>query len=156
MHIRPATPDDLGDLVALGQTIGDFYASQYAGLFKPPSVDRSETLYRSMFENDEFQISVACGDDGSVQGVVILQIFRRPEDPYTFPKDICHVHELVVHAKHRRKGIGRELMSAVCQAADERNCDAVELAVWDAAPSALAFYEAVGFTTQHRRMIRTP
>ncbi|WP_396270559.1 GNAT family N-acetyltransferase [Ideonella sp.] len=82
-----------------------------------------------------------CGDD--VLGMVTLEValgnwFRR------------HVGALglCVHPEHRRRGIGRQLLSFALDEANEIGLARVELTVWSDNTSAIGLYESAGFARE--------
>lgn len=56
-----------------------------------------------------------------------------------------NIHDLIVHAKHRGLGIGRQLIEAVCQEASARNACQVSLEVRADNRRARELYERCGF-----------
>ncbi len=59
--------------------------------------------------------------------------------------DEIHIVNLAVHARERRRGIGRELMNAVCNAARRRGHSVATLEVRVQNEPAIALYESLGF-----------
>jgi ribosomal protein S18 acetylase RimI-like enzyme len=61
-------------------------------------------------------------------------------------RPLVNVHDLAVLSQHRRRGIGRALLTAVEEYARERGCVKVTLEVGESNPRARSLYAAAGFT----------
>ncbi|HEX3777073.1 MAG TPA: GNAT family N-acetyltransferase [Polyangiaceae bacterium] len=55
-----------------------------------------------------------------------------------------YLEDIFVLPEQRRRGIGKALLKAVAQVAEERNCGRLEWSVLDWNASAIAFYEQLG------------
>lgn len=80
---------------------------------------------------------------GAVLGMVTLEValanwFRRH----------VGVLGLCVHPEHRRRGIGRKLLSFALDEASELGLARVELSVWSDNLSAIRLYESMGFSIE--------
>ncbi|WP_428926763.1 N-acetyltransferase family protein [Marinibacterium sp. SX1] len=76
---------------------------------------------------------------GSVTLVVIPNLSRSAA-PYAL------IENVVTHAEHRRRGIGRALLHDAARRAWAEGCYKVMLMTGSTRPSTLAFYRAAGFT----------
>lgn len=63
----------------------------------------------------------------------------------------CFLEDLFVRDDARGNGVGRALVQAVVDLANERGCRRIELDVNEANARALAVYEAFGFSAEDRR-----
>jgi GNAT superfamily N-acetyltransferase len=61
----------------------------------------------------------------------------------------AHLDELDVHPDHGRRGLGRRLVTAVCDWARRARFDAVTLSTFRDVPWNRAFYETLGFEVVH-------
>jgi GNAT superfamily N-acetyltransferase len=66
----------------------------------------------------------------------------------------CMLTAMVVAAKHRRRGIGAELVGAVEREARSRGCSRLVLGSADRRADAHAFYESLGFQATGRRFVK--
>jgi GNAT superfamily N-acetyltransferase len=66
----------------------------------------------------------------------------------------CMLTAMVVGAKHRRQGIGAELVGAVEREARSRGCNRLVLSSADRRTDAHAFYESLGFEATGRRFVK--
>ena len=62
-----------------------------------------------------------------------------------------HVNKVGTFPAGRRRGVARELMTAVAAIAEERGCTLISLEVRDTNFSARAFYESLGFEVEYVR-----
>jgi ribosomal protein S18 acetylase RimI-like enzyme len=69
--------------------------------------------------------------------------------------DDCWLEDLYVDARARRAGLGRALVGAALERAEARGCRRVELDVNESNGEAIAFYRALGFTTEPKPPGRT-
>lgn len=58
---------------------------------------------------------------------------------------VCILEELIVHDKHRGKGIGRYLIKRVEQVARKQGCHKIRLETDDRLKPAIALYKSAGF-----------
>lgn len=89
---------------------------------------------------------------GRVIGVIDVRMQYSPDNPILVPRRFAMVDTLVVRKHSRRHGAGRALMARAHEWARERGVDEVVLTVWEVNAGAVAFYEALGYTTAYRRM----
>jgi ribosomal protein S18 acetylase RimI-like enzyme len=69
--------------------------------------------------------------------------------------DDCWLEDLFVDESARGTGLGRALVNAGLERAKERGCRRIELDVNETNTDAIAFYEALGFTTKPKPPGRT-
>jgi GNAT superfamily N-acetyltransferase len=67
----------------------------------------------------------------------------------------CMLTAMVVAARHRRRGIGAELVGAVERDARSRGCSRLVLSSADRRSDAHAFYESLGFEATGRRFVKS-
>ena len=79
---------------------------------------------------------------------------ESPTYPMFVPRRYIIVSNLAVLETHRRQGIGRALMEAVEETACDMGISDIRLNVWEANAEALRFYEALGYETLSRYMIK--
>ena len=69
-----------------------------------------------------------------------------------FVRDYLDIDEFDVDEAHRREGVATEMIAFIRAYAKEASFSRIELNMWEFNHDALAFYEAVGFTTYRRYM----
>jgi ribosomal protein S18 acetylase RimI-like enzyme len=85
-----------------------------------------------------------------VVGVLVARVYDTPMDPTMVPRRRSHVETLVVGARHRRRGIGRLLMSESTAWARAQGAVEVVLTTWAGNEAADAFYERLGYRVLSR------
>lgn len=93
----------------------------------------SETALADELKNEGSHFLVAVCDE--VMGYIGVQ-------------EICgeaYITNVAVFDKYRKLGIGRALIKAACDGADERNCEFITLEVRESNLPAISLYESEGF-----------
>jgi GNAT superfamily N-acetyltransferase len=62
----------------------------------------------------------------------------------------CLIESVRIHSDHRGQGLGTEFFKWAIERAKQRNCRIVQLTSDKSRPSALHFYEALGFNATHQ------
>jgi GNAT superfamily N-acetyltransferase len=122
VRVRPAQADDVEQLVALVQSI-DTTSGTFSG--RPLTDSSTEHLASRLGEivdRCERSMLVATDDAGAVIGMLSA---RADDIGAVDLTPVLHVTHLVVLPGHRRRGIGRALLSAAVQLADEAGVEHV-------------------------------
>lgn len=140
--VRPATPRDLPEIVALWQALQATSAA-YEPRLAPN--DSAAGWYADFLggqlANDQARVLVAVTDDGVV-GYTFGQVMRRP----TLRAGDCgYVADLCVAANARGRGIGRRLFDELRAWFHARGLNALEVQVVRANPASQAFWRKMGF-----------
>ena len=150
--VRPAKREELERVNELRRMVNDLHVAGRPAHFRPGF---NETLRSHVYEQfdqpERFGVLVGLVD-GEVAGFATVQYVHRPEGPYTHALDFYHVEEFGVDAAHRRRGVATALVDYMKRDARERGFQRLDLDVWGFNDDALAFYEAVGFSTYRRYM----
>jgi GNAT superfamily N-acetyltransferase len=108
----------------------------------PPSVLNETTAMETLARaTSEGRLRVALGA-GRPVGFAHVE-FLEP--------GVAHLEELDVHPDHGRRGLGKELVEAVCEWAVARGCEAVSLTTFRDVPWNMPFYARLGFVEIPRR-----
>ncbi|MGL4573898.1 MAG: GNAT family N-acetyltransferase [Burkholderiaceae bacterium] len=151
MNIRPATPDDLAAICALGKDVNDLHSQAYPWAFvrlNSPD-DAAEHWQRSMVGPQTITL-VACVQD-QVVGFVNAAL-ARDEHVLLFPTLACRIGSVAVRAAHQGKGIGHALMDAIECWARENGAQDLRLNVWNFNQRAIKLYEELGFEMRAHTM----
>ena len=149
--IRPARRGELERVNELRRQVNALHVAGRPAHFRPGfGPELQERLYEA-FDSDRFGVIVAA-EGTEILGFAVVQYVHRPEGPYTLPLDFYHVEEFGVDAAHRRRGVATALVAYMKADAKARGFTRLDLDVWAFNDSALAFYEAAGFTTYRRYM----
>ena len=156
--IRPATHDDYGCLCELFEELDALHRTARPELFfAPAGAVRDLNYVRELIDGPRSTILVASPRHASeavqsLYGLATLIIRTMPAVQVRRARRFLEVDNFVVRTGARRQGVGRALMNAAIAWSRTEAIGAVELAVHEFNTGALAFYEAVGFKTQGRRM----
>ena len=152
IEVRPAKREELERVNDLRRMVNELHVAGRPVHFKPGFGQELQGHVYDQFDQPE-RFGVLVGlVDGEVAGFATVQYVRRPEGPYTLPLAFYHVEEFGVDAAHRRKGVAAALVDYMKTDARRRGFHRLDLDVWAFNDDALAFYEAVGFTTYRRYM----
>ena len=95
--------------------------------------------------NAEFVLAAPDGDD---EPAAVCQL-RFRLTIWTAAND-CWLEDLFVSSSARRAGLGRALVTAALERAEARGCRRIELDVDDDNHSAIALYQAMGFSLESK------
>jgi ribosomal protein S18 acetylase RimI-like enzyme len=151
-QIREASPGDLVALADLLAEINNPHAEALPHVYQRIVPSGETTSYlRRILDAEDFHLYVADAA-GSAVGMVIFQEAHAPDTPVHVPRRWVVVSLIVVGRACRGQGIGRDLMRHVQTWARLHDIDRIELQVAEFNTAAIAWYEALGFSTQYRRM----
>lgn len=150
--IRVARRDDYEGLCAVMRELDVFHADALPHFFHPfDEPARSLQWFTDMLENPEALLLVA-EHEGRVAGVLSGLVRQNPDLPMFAPRRWLVVDNVAVLNAYRRMGIGQALMEQAHAWAQAQRLAEVELSVWEFNEDAIAFYEALGYTTIVRRL----
>ena len=124
---RPIRPADLPEVLAIERDA-----------FPVPWTERA---FRHLMDRDDAGVLVVDAPGGGVGGYAA----------YWVASDEAELADLAVHPEHRRRGVGRRLVEAVCREARRRGARTVFLQVRESNRAALGLYREAGFVEQGRR-----
>lgn len=141
-HVRPATPDDIAELVRLRELL---FTGLTAGWGPPPAGtgwrDACAAALRDQLADDSRRIIVIDGAPGlAACGIGVID--RRLPSPYNPSGLIGYVLGIVTDTAHRRRGHARLIMENLLQWFDDRGLRRVDL---HASPDGQALYRSLGF-----------
>jgi ribosomal protein S18 acetylase RimI-like enzyme len=150
MSLRRASMDDYEPIMALTTEADELHARLMPGYFRRPTRPtrtRAE-LSRVLGSLDEiiYVVDRSVGDGVSeVLAMVHVQLYDTPPGPALVQRRRAHVDNIVVAARHRRQGHGRDLIDAAAQWARAKGAEELLLTVWSGNSDAERFYERLGF-----------
>ncbi|MBQ3269044.1 MAG: GNAT family N-acetyltransferase [Clostridia bacterium] len=144
IETRPARREDLARVNELRRMVNDVHVNGRPDIFKPGFGQAlSDHLYEA-FDSDQSDVIVA-SLDGTIAGFATVQYIRKPETPYTLPRDFYRVEEFGVDAAFRRRGVATALVDYIRRDARAKGFPRVELDAWGFNEGAIAFYKGAGF-----------
>lgn len=151
MNVRFAKEAELGRVNVLRMQVKELHAAGKPEIFKPGfSQELQELIYEIW--NDPDKGIVVAEQGGVICGFAVLNHIVRPENPFMFERDFLDIDEFGVDEAYRRQGAATEMIAFIREYAVEKGFRRIELNVWEFNLDALAFYEAVGFSTYRRYM----
>ena len=149
--VRPARREELERVNELRRMVNDVHVNGRPDIFRPGFGQELQDYVYTLFDADEARVLVAVLDE-SIVGYAVAKVIHRPLSPYNLERSYYHVEEFGVDERYRRRGAATALIAYMKNEAKTLGLDKVELDVWAFNGDALAFYEAVGFTTYRRYM----
>jgi GNAT superfamily N-acetyltransferase len=137
--IRPATEDDVGDLMAMIRALAEYERLSHL------VVADAERLAEALFGEQpaaEAMIARDAAQNGEAAG---FALFFHTFSTFLGRRGLW-LEDLFVYPRFRGRGLGRDLLYAVAQVARDRGCGRFEWAVLDWNAPAIGFYEGMGAT----------
>jgi ribosomal protein S18 acetylase RimI-like enzyme len=156
VSVRAADPDrDLSAIIALNRFVQDIHVAVEPSLFRQSrDMPGIEDFHLGFIKNEDHYTFVAeVGAD--LVGYVGIELQRRPANPFTNARNRLYVHQVGVHPRHRRHGVGRALMSTVDALANQLGVSEVSLDAWSFNADALSFFESLGYAAFNVRLRKT-
>ena len=146
-----------GDFDAVRSLLYDLdeiaYEAQKARVKPPHKSELTEARFAAWLENRQTRVVVALHKDGII-GFSRVEVQDRPETRTEPTQLILRIHEMIVRAKHRRRGVGALLFEDVSALATHFDIDRIELALPNFNEGAARFFEKQGLKTLVRMMGR--
>jgi RimJ/RimL family protein N-acetyltransferase len=144
LQVRRAKPGDAADLVALARSVGAEPEGWLVTDGDWRSAAEERRYIRAVRRSTQAAVLVAEGEDGVVGRLSIAR------DPHPASRHVADVG-LMVAKEHRRRGVGRALMSAAEDWAHVVGVRKLELHVFPGNDAALALYETLGYRREGLR-----
>ena len=151
MNVRMAREEDLSRINELRRQVNDIHVEGKPEVFRPEFSQELQDVVYEIRNDPEKEIAVA-ESDGVIVGFAVLHHIVKPENPFMFERDYLDIDEFGVDEAYRRKGVATALIGFIRDYAKEKGFNRIELNMWEFNEDALAFYEAVGFSTYRRYM----
>ena len=142
---RDATRADLPKLVA---SLADDPLGATREQYEDPLPAAYEAAFDAIDGDPNHQL-VVCESEGELAG--FFQLSYLPNLTY-IGRWRAQVEGVRVVAGHRRKGIGRAMLTHAIEQARKRRCYLLQLTTDKKRPDAVAFYESLGFVSSHEGM----
>ena len=151
MEIRFARKEELEEVNVLRKQVNDIHVEGRPDIFKAGFTDELRDYVFEIFANENQKIVVAV-EEGEICGMAVLNIIRRPENPFMHAREFLDIDEFCVKDTFRRRGIATKMIEFIKVFAREQGFEKIELNMWEFNDGALSFYEQVGFKTYRRYM----
>jgi len=154
IDIRLASTKDAETISALNDSVQKLHADALPHVFKPPSADSfPASLAAALINDPDTYIYLALVDEKPA-GYIYVQIVRRGDSATQHARDQVYIHHIAVEEAFQRRGVGRALMRAVIDLAEEKGIKEVSLDTWAFNSRARRFFKGQGFEEFNIRMWR--
>jgi len=150
VFVRRATPADVADIVRLALEVQDVHVAGQPELFKPGGVEPHAEIAKRVTTPGQFYWVATLAADPV--GYAYARLVIEPESLWRYASRLLMLDQMGVDARHRSRGIGEALWTAVRETAAAESVDRVVLNVWSFNRDARRFYEQLGFTSFQERM----
>lgn len=149
--IRFAKREDAEKINILRKQVNELHVNGKPEVFKAGFSDELRDYIDTVFD-DPLKRIVVYDSDGTIGAYAVLNHITKPENPFMHERDYLDIDEFGVDEALRRKGIATGMIGFIREYAGNEGFSRIELNMWEFNQSALAFYEAVGFSTYRRYM----
>ena len=132
----------------------DLHRSGRPDLFAESSVSKGKYTpeeYAELLCDPNAVIFIA-EDGGEAAGYLICKTVTKRDSPILKDIRTLYLDDLCVDPSHRKRGLGRALMTAAEEYARAAGFHNITLNVWEFNESARSFYESLGYGVQRREM----
>jgi L-amino acid N-acyltransferase YncA len=152
VHVRVASASDLPAILNLVRDTRQLVPHAIGGVHvrraEPALVNRYETL----LDDDDRTLFLALDDEEQVLGMAVASV---EEVSATVALPAVHVTNLVVGARHRRRGVGRVLISSVVRYAEAHGIDHIVAGVISEDRETHRYLARLGFAPMVVRRVAT-
>ena len=154
LRIRPAVAADVAELVELWTQLQESARDPLVSRARPtePPADLAARRLLALVDNPLARVVVAEDRTGRIVGMALLAAEQFGE---FFEVAAVHLSHLVVHADHRRRGVGRALLSAAASFAEESGVEQMVVSVPPSLREAHRFFARLGFVPLVSRRVAT-
>jgi ribosomal protein S18 acetylase RimI-like enzyme len=146
VRVRPATADDLPELLAFGEELREQIGPSADGKRHRggPAANRAglELRYLEALADPDRHLVMAVADDNQALGMALFTV--GPSNAL-LDGAALHVSHAVVADRHKRRGAGKALIAAAAAFADERGLEQLVVAVNPSSRDANRFFARLGF-----------
>jgi GNAT superfamily N-acetyltransferase len=155
MKIRPAAASDYDQICELFEEVDALHRQARPNIFRKPDGGPRPKEHVSALINGIASTILVAEQDGALLGLAVVMERPTSSNPMHVPRRVVEIDAIVVRKAVRRRGIGKSLISASLQWAEQRGADDVEIAVHAFNEDALKAYRAAGFEMSvHRLLLR--
>ncbi len=142
--VRPATSDDVHQILTLAEEMDRFYGTPEVGLLEL----RRQQIHDALLSDVPAANTMLAFDGDTAVGFAAYSFLW----PAVGLSRSLYLKELFVSQAHQRRGIGRALMQSLFEVARKHNCSRVEWTADRDNPDTQAFYKTFGVEPQDGKL----
>ena len=152
MNVIKATLEELPDIVLLNAIVQKMHHQAHPDIFKPVGDESGvERLFERILEQENNHVFMAYLANAPV-GYAWAAVEARPDFALKHGRKQVYIHQIAVHERYRKQGIGRALFQTIEDLAEQQGITHLELDSWAFNTDAHAFFEKLGFETYNIKM----
>ncbi|GHO91509.1 N-acetyltransferase [Reticulibacter mediterranei] len=153
--IRLAAEQDIDQLIPLYTEFHEFHVLGVPDRLRRPDIYDEAWLrdaLHTILSNDDAALFVV---DSGEELLGLAEVYLRQDEPHslTVAHRYGYLQSLIISASHRKKGLGKQLVTAAQQWAKERDATEMQLDTWEFETGPLVFYESLGYRTLKRYLV---
>jgi GNAT superfamily N-acetyltransferase len=163
--IPPAREADFADVIALYEEFHVFHVRGAPDRLRLPASatdpaqrkgERAETRAQLVAVLETTSAALLLAEAaGQIVGLAETYLRRDEAHPLTVQHAYGHLQSLMVAQRWRGRGVGARLMAAAEAWASERGATELRLDAWEFADGPLPFYQALGYQTIKRELVKS-
>lgn len=153
LTVARATEADYPVLSEMWRQLDGLHARFQPAFFCWPAKPRPRGRYRGDLADPHAAVFLA-RQDGQPVGTVQVRIYDTSDQSMMLVRRRAYVEDLVVDERCRRQGVGRALMEAATEWAEDRGVSQVVLTVWQGNEAAQHLYRELGYREINSVMAR--
>jgi GNAT superfamily N-acetyltransferase len=156
--IRRATRADLEPLRGLYDEFHAFHVRGVPSYLRVPKAGEADTTAfdRAVERLDEAEDAtlLVAEFEGRLIGLAEVYVDADADSAYVVSRKTATLQSLLVTERFRGAGVGRQLMDAAEQWAAELGVEEMKTKTWEFSEGPLHFYEALGYRTLRRELVK--
>jgi GNAT superfamily N-acetyltransferase len=164
MTLRPAQEEDFAALTALYEEFHAFHVRGVPTRLRLPDAADDPAARVEATAQIRTQLEALVGDphttllcaeaDGRIVGLAEVYLRRDEPHPLIHQYTYGYLQSLMVTERWRGHSVGRELIAAAEAWAREHGATQLRLSAWEFAGGPVPFYEALGYQTMKRELMK--
>ena len=151
MKIKQATVEDAVIISELCSEIQGLHIKLQPLIFREPSQQELIDIFRERISDPDY-IAFLAFDGEKALGYIVLHILRKPENVFSYSRNILEIDHIHIIEKYRRQGICKKLFSKALEVARSFDIENIQLGVWAQNDHAISAFNALGFKPQFHIM----
>lgn len=151
LHFRLSK--DAEYIAGMNKAAQELHYTLYPEYFKPFSYNETAEFLKNQLQEEHWFCFIA-SYDGKDVGYALFYIRDYQENPFRKAYRGVHIEQISILPAYKRKGLGRGLMREIEKFALQEKASQIELTRWELNKDAKSFYDAIGFETYMRFLVK--